>query len=47
VATTESGTELARKLKLAALEIQYAVEQIEALKGTARSRISIGVALEN
>jgi LysR family transcriptional regulator of gallate degradation len=44
VVTTESGTELARKLKLAALEIQYAVEQIEALKGTARSRISIGVA---
>lgn len=43
VATTESGTELARRLKLAALEIEYAMEQIEALRGTARSRISIGV----
>jgi LysR family transcriptional regulator of gallate degradation len=44
VTTTESGTELARRLKLAALEIEYAAEQIEVLRGAARSRVSIGVA---
>lgn len=43
VKTTDSGSELARRFKLATLEIDYATEQIEALQGTTRSRISIGV----
>ena len=40
--TTIDGAELARRMKLAAMEIDYAAEQIDAEKGIARTRLSIG-----